>query len=120
MPLPAAGVVAVPAAPVTPAEPAPPVGDERVASFLPRDWRTHPPVSVDPAVVGPALERAILAVLPEVVEAVLNKAILTSPPFREMVEVAVEEALREELPALARRVIRERMAEIERGGKGTK
>ena len=36
------------------------------------------------------------------------------------VEVAVEDALREELPAIARRVIRERMAEIERGGKPEK
>lgn len=96
-------------------EPAPPVGDERISSFLTRDWRALPPVQVDPAVVGPALERAILAVLPEVVEALLNKAIATSPAFREMIEVAVEEAMREELPSIARRVIRERMAEIERG-----
>ena len=95
--------------------PAPPVGDERRASFLPRDWRTLPPVQVDPEVVGPALERAILAVLPEVVEILLNKAITTSPAFREMVEVAVEAALREELPGIARKVIRERLAEIERG-----
>ncbi len=102
-------------APLPPPEPATPVGDERVSSFLPRDWRLLPPVAVDPEVVGPAMERAILAILPEVVEAVLNKAIATSPAFREMVEVAVEEALREELPAIARRVIRERMAEIERG-----
>ncbi|GDX79707.1 hypothetical protein LBMAG42_15180 [Deltaproteobacteria bacterium] len=102
-------------APLPPPEPAPPIADERIASFLPRDWRVLPPVAVDPAVVGPAMERAILAILPEVVEAVLNKAIATSPAFREMVEVAVEEALREELPSIARRVIRERMAEIERG-----
>lgn len=106
---------AAPPAPLPPPEPAPPVADERLATFLPRDWRTLPPVAVDPAVVGPAMERAILAILPEVVEAVLNKAIGTSPAFREMVEVAVEEALREELPSIARRVIRERMAEIERG-----
>jgi uncharacterized protein (DUF305 family) len=32
-----------------------------------------------------------------------------------MVEVAVEAGLREELPGIARKVIRERMAEIERG-----
>lgn len=94
---------------------APPVADERRASFLPRDWRALPPVQVDPEVVGPAMERAILAVLPEVVEIVINKALTTSPAFREMVEVAVEAALREELPAIARKVIRERMAEIERG-----
>ncbi|MSQ04021.1 MAG: response regulator [Myxococcales bacterium] len=92
------------------------VGDERLASFLPRDWRALPPVSVDPSVVAPAMERAILAVLPQVVEAVLNKAMSSSPAFREMVEVAVEDALREELPAIVRRVVRERMAEIERVG----
>jgi hypothetical protein len=61
------------------------------------------------------MERAILAVLPEVVEIIINKAITTSPAFREMVEVAVEAALREELPGIARKVIRERMAEIEKG-----
>ncbi len=91
------------------------VGDERLASFLPRDWRALPPVAVDPSVVGPAMERAILAVLPQVVEAVLNKAMSSSPAFREMVEVAVEDALREELPAIVRQVVRQRMAEIERG-----
>ncbi len=96
-------------------EPLASVGDERLASFLPRDWRTLPPVAVDPNVVAPGMERAILAVLPQVVEAVLNKAMSTSPAFREMVEVAVEDALREELPAIVRRVVRERMAEIERG-----
>lgn len=96
-------------------EAAPPIADERRASFLPRDWRTIPPVQVDPEVVGPAMERAILAVLPEVVEIIINKAITTSPAFREMVEVAVEAALREELPGIARKVIRERMAEIEKG-----
>jgi DNA-binding NarL/FixJ family response regulator len=116
--LPMAGP-AVAAAPrlVTAPEPlaAPPIADERRASFLPRDWRTLPPVQVDPEVVGPAMERAILAILPEVVEILLNKAITTSPAFREMVEVAVEAALREELPGIARKVIRERMAEIERG-----
>ncbi len=120
LPVPAAAQPAAPPRASAPVEPTPAVGDERIASFLPRDWRTHPPVTVDPAVVAPAVERAILAVLPEVVEAVLNKAILSSAPFREMVEVAVEEALREELPAITRRVIRERMAEIERAGKPEK
>lgn len=102
------------APPITPSEP--PVGDERLSSFLPRDWSTFPPVRVDPEVVGPAMERAILAVLPQVVEVVLNKAIATSPAFRELLEQAVMEAVREELPAMARRVIRERMAEIEKRG----
>jgi CheY-like chemotaxis protein len=92
------------------------VGDERLATFLPRDWRSYPPVSVDPAVVGPAVERAILEVLPLVVEAVLAKALQTSQPFRDLVEVAVDEAVRAQVGAIARRVIRERLAEIEAGG----
>ncbi len=111
---PAAPLTPLPAPPPVAPFPTPATGDERVATFLPRDWRGAPPVQVDPEVVGPALERAILAVLPEVVEAVLNKAIVTSPAFRELVEVAVEDTLREELPAIARRVIRERLAEVER------
>ena len=81
-----------------------------------RDWRTHPPVSVDPAIVGPALERAILEMLPEVVEIVLEKALATSRPFRDLIEVAVEDAVRAEIAVIARRVIRERLAEIEAAG----
>ena len=103
--------------PLRPPEPQPAVGDERVATFLPRDWRSFPPVKVDAAVVGPAMERAILAILPEVVEAVINKAIATSPAFREMLEVAVEEVVRQELPAIARKAVRDRMAELEAGNK---
>jgi CheY-like chemotaxis protein len=94
----------------------PSVADERLASFLPREWRSHPPVRVDPDVVGPALERAILEVLPEVVEIVLNKAFASSPAFRDLVEVAVDEAVRAQIAPIARRVIRERLVEIEAGG----
>lgn len=92
------------------------VGDERLASFLPREWRTYPPVRVDPEVIGPAIERAILEVLPEVVEAVLNKALLRSPGLRDLVEVAVDEAVRAQIGPIARRVVRERLAEIEAVG----
>ncbi len=99
-----------------PAPPRPAVADERVASFLPRDWRSHPPVRVDTHVVIPALERVILEVLPEVVEVVLHKALSSSPAFRDLVEVAVEDAVRAQIGAIARRVIRERLAEIEAGG----
>lgn len=94
----------------------PAVGDERMASFVARDWRTHPPVKVDPKVVGPALERAILELLPEVVEVVLAKAFTHSRSFRDLLEVAVDEAVRDQLPAIARKVIRERLAEIEAAG----
>lgn len=104
--------------PIAPAEPTPrpAVGDERVATFLPREWRTYPLVRVDPEVVGPALERAILEVLPEVVEAVLARALERSPAFRDLVEVAVDEAVRTQIGPIARRVVRERLAEIEAGG----
>lgn len=97
-------------------DPQPAIGDERVASFIPRDWRTHPPVRVDAKVVGPAIERAILELLPEVVEVVLAKAFLSSRSFRDLLEVAVDEAVRDQLPAIARKVIRERLAEIEAAG----
>jgi hypothetical protein len=90
-------------------------GDERVASFLPREWRTYPPVRVDPDVVGPAIERAILEVLPEVVEMVLCNALQRSPALRDLIEVAVDEAVRAQIGPIARRVIRERLAEIEAG-----
>lgn len=99
--------------------PAPPVGDERYATFLPRDFRTYPLVAVDPAVVGPAVERAILEVLPVVVEAVLDKAFHNSRAFRDLVEAAVDEAVRAQVDAIARRVIRERLQEIEAAGDDT-
>ncbi len=112
-----AGVPIAPSAPPG-AAPLTSIGDERIATFLPRDFRVHPPVSVDPEVVGPAMERAILEVLPEVVEALLAKALATSPAFRDMVEVAVDEAVRAQLQGIARRVVRERLAEIEAQGEG--
>lgn len=83
-----------PAAP--PRFPAPPISSERLATFLPRDPReAHrpEPVAVDPKVVGPALERAVLEVLPEVVEGVLRTALLSSPAFRELVAEAVHDVL---------------------------
>ncbi len=90
-----------------------PIGDERLGSFIPRDWSQLPVVRVDPNVVGPAIERAILEVLPEVVEAVLRKALSSSRSFRDLVEVAVDDAVRDQVPDIARRVIRERLAEME-------
>jgi CheY-like chemotaxis protein len=72
----------------------PPSASERVATFLPRDYDELPRVAVDPAVVGPALEQAILEVLPEVVETVLRRTLETSGPLRTLVEAAVEEAVR--------------------------
>lgn len=115
---PAPEPVAAAAPPPPPvAAPAPrtatPVGDERVASFVPRDWQELPLVRVDPSVVGPAVERAILELLPEVVETVLRKSLLTSAHLQELIETAVDDAVRQQLPELARRVIEERLAEMD-------
>ncbi len=90
-----------------------PIANERISSFIPRDWQQLPVVHVDPGVVGPAIERAILEVLPEVVEAVLRKALTSSRSFRDLIEIAVDEAVRDQVPDIARRVIRERLAELE-------
>ena len=91
----------------------PPASDERVATFLPRDYQQLEPVAVDPEVVGPALERAILEVLPEVVQRVLRHSLAASPAFRDILEVAVEDAVRAQLPEIAERVVKERLRERE-------
>jgi DNA-binding NarL/FixJ family response regulator len=75
----------------------PPTSSERIATFLPRDYEELPRVAVDPAVVGPAVEQAILEVLPEVVETVLRRTLETSGTLRSIVEAAVEEAIKKEL-----------------------
>jgi len=87
--------------------------DERVATVLPRDYGAVPVVAVDPDIVGPALERAILEVLPEVVEAVLRNALDTSPSFRDLVNATVQEVTDSRLPEIAREVIQERLDEVE-------
>ncbi len=94
-------------------DPRPLASDERVATVLPRDYDSVPVVSVDPDVVGPALERAILEVLPEVVEAVLRNALDTSPSFRDLVNATVQEVTESRMPEIAREVIRERLDEVE-------
>lgn len=90
-----------------------PVAEERLATFLPRDYRQVPLVRVDPEIVGPAVERAILEVLPEVVEAVLRTALGSSTAFRDLVAASVDESVRESLPDIATRVVRERLAQLE-------
>ena len=62
-------------------------------------------MTVDPLVVGPALERAVLDVLPEVVEGALRTALSSSPEFRQMVAEAVSEVLATRLPEIADRVL---------------
>jgi len=105
-----------PTAPVAVPLPSPPITEERLATFLPRDYREVPLVQVDPDVVGPAVERAILEVLPEVVEAVLRHALGSSTAFRDLVAAAVDESVRETLPDIAAKVVRERLALLEARG----
>jgi CheY-like chemotaxis protein len=81
----------------------PPSGSERIATFLPRDYDELPRVAVDPAVVGPAIEQAILEVLPEVVETVLRRTLETSGALRTIVEAAVDEAVKRKLAERAKR-----------------
>lgn len=85
--------------------PGPPISEERLASFLPRDHRPAKFVSVDPLIVGPALERAVLEVLPEVVEGALRTALASSPDFRRVVAEAVNDVLQARLPEIAERVL---------------
>jgi CheY-like chemotaxis protein len=90
-----------------------PLEEERVATIVPRDYQQTPAAGASVASLEPAVEAAVLEVLPEVVEAVLRRTLQTSTAFRDLIEVAVDEAVRAHLPAIARRVIRERIAEIE-------
>jgi CheY-like chemotaxis protein len=96
-----------------PSPPSPPVSAERVATYLPRDHARLPRVAVDPDVVGPAMERAILEVLPEVVEAVLRSAVGSSVAFRDLVAAAVSDAVRAQLPEIAATIVRERLEAYE-------
>jgi CheY-like chemotaxis protein len=85
----------------------PPISEERLATFLPRDYRDAEPVVVDPDVVMPALERAVLEVLPEVVESVLRNALGSSAAFRDLVASAIDESVRNMTPEIARQVVAE-------------
>lgn len=93
--------IAPPMAAAHGAQPGALTSEERLATFLPRDYRAKEAVTVDPAVVGPALEKAIMEVLPEVVEGVLRSALTTSPAFRDLVERTVAKAVEDRLAAQA-------------------
>ncbi len=101
------------AAPLPRAAARPPASDERVATFIPRDYQQLEPVAVDPEVVGPAMERAILEVLPVVVQRLLRHNLSASPDFRDLVEQAVAEAVRTQLRELVEDTVRERVRERE-------
>lgn len=98
---------AAPTAPIPSPVQAPPVSEERLATFLPRDYRDAEPVVVDPDVIMPALERAVMEVLPEVVEGVLRNALGSSQSFRDLVAAAIDESVRSMTPEIARQVIAE-------------
>ena len=86
---------------------APLLSNERVATFIPQDYDTLPPVAVDPEVVSVAMEQAILAALPETVEILLEKSLRESIIFKAVVERAVVRALKDQLPPIVRGVVRE-------------
>jgi CheY-like chemotaxis protein len=91
--------------------PAPPVGDERLATFVPADYEEIPPVRIDREEISVALERAVLAVLPEVLEALLAKVLVQQGRGRAVLEEAVAQAVGDQLPDVVERVLRERLDE---------
>ena len=91
--------------------PQPPAGDERLATFVPADYDEIPPVRIDREEISVALERAVLAVLPEVLEALLAKALVQPGRSRAVVEAAVAQAVGEQLPDVVEQVLRERLDE---------
>lgn len=93
--------------------PVPPVGGERLATFVPADYDELPPVRIDREEISVALERAVLAVLPEVVEAVVCKAARGRGPLRDAIDRAVARAVRDQLPELLDQALRARLDEPE-------
>ena len=91
----------------------PPLSQERIATIIPRDFGQVPAVAASTEALAPAVERAVLEVLPEVVENVLRRTLQSSAAFRDLVEVAVDEAVRAHLPDIARRLIAERLSQLE-------
>jgi CheY-like chemotaxis protein len=93
---------------LTPVEPtAPPVGDERLAAFVPADYDEIPPVRVDREEISVGLERAVLAVLPEVLELLLAKAATNPGPVRAAIREAVDESVSARLPGLVHQAMKD-------------
>ncbi len=105
-PLEATGPVATSPVPSVPL-----VGDERLASFVPADYEDIPPVRIDRDTVSVALERAVLAVLPEVLEAILHKSLDQPTRIRALVQQAVQQAVQDQLPGVVDKALRERLGE---------
>ena len=89
-----------------------PQEEERLATFIPRNYPKVSTAPVDPALI-PVVERVVQEVLPEVVEAVMVQSLHRSKAFRELVRLAVAEAVEMQLPIIVERLVRERLAEIE-------
>jgi CheY-like chemotaxis protein len=67
--------------------------DEHLANFLPRSGQVDPLQFWAQEPVDPALKKAILQAVPQVVEGAIRTALQSSPSFREMVAEAVREAV---------------------------
>ncbi len=96
---------------VEPSVALPPVGSERLATFVPADYDDIPPVSIDREEVSVGLERAAVAVVPEVLEALLDKALTQPGPMQTLVQRAVARAVAEQLPGALEQALRERLGE---------
>lgn len=92
-----------------------PAEEERLATFVPRGYPRPAPGSPDPSLI-PVVERVVQEVLPEVLEAVLAQALHRSRAFQDLVELAVDLAVREQVGLIAERLIRERLREGEGAG----
>ena len=67
--------------------------DEHLANFLPRSGQVDPLHGWAQESVDPALKKAILQAVPQVVEGAIRTALQSSPSFRDMVAEAVREAV---------------------------
>jgi CheY-like chemotaxis protein len=85
------------------------VGSERLAAFIPGDYQALPVVHLDREEVSVALERAVLATLPETLEVVIAQALARPGALRQIVEAAVERAVAEQLPAAVERALKRRL-----------
>lgn len=86
--------------------------EERLATFVPRSYQKTSTPPVDPGLI-PVVERVVQEVLPEVVEAVMVQSLYRSKSFRELLKLAVAEAVEQQLLGVVERLVRERLAEIE-------
>jgi CheY-like chemotaxis protein len=87
------------------------VGNERLATFVPADYAELPPVRIDREEISVALERAVLAVLPEVLETLLAKVLVQPGRTRSAFQATMAQVVGEQLPDVVEQVLRERLDE---------